>query len=262
MHFSLQKPLTIQVGISLSLANPNLWETVWFVDRKPHFLNFSQGDIDTLKAQIQQMTKKPVSFCWITAVLPHQLLRKTLIFSQTTTRDDIERQCLQHLEKLSPVPLEDLWFDYMKQSLEEGTIRIDLFAIVKSVGKQVVAQFQPLHIHVLDAVMNTLEAAFLYVLEKKNLSPDALYLYQQGSETFALCVKKEESLILHQKSSLRDIKQSFCDQFNFNPNNTYVFCHEKGEGFEKLGEVVEVDMPLIPLGCALWQGSREQVIGG
>lgn len=60
-------------------------------------------------------------FCWrLGAISPHLTWSKTLILPQTLNAQECEQQCRFILQKELPIPLDELWFDYLTTPLKQG----------------------------------------------------------------------------------------------------------------------------------------------
>ena len=89
-------------------------------------LNAQQKDI--FSQLLPHLPQKNSQCCFIGAISPHLTWSKTLILPQTLNAQECEQQCRFILQKELPIPLDELWFDYLTTPLKQG-FRLDITAI-------------------------------------------------------------------------------------------------------------------------------------
>lgn len=253
----LQKVAQIRVGISCAEKH---FECLWFNDQQqPHFYQLQKQSDQPLEQQIIQQIKKTlvqprkIKVQFVSAILPHQLWLKTLIFPHILNATECEQQCQYLLEKELPIPIEELWFDYTTSLFKQG-MRFDLFALKSEIGQQHLRQFYPLKISILDTAPHCLLKAVKY------LKPDfdqqnTLFIYQDDQFSIALRNSAQEWQLVSQ--SCMDINQLY-QQFTqrYGAEITQILVYKKQQLSPQLAQphqTLTSEFPLIALGCALWQ---------
>lgn len=251
----LYKPITIGLWKSSSE-----WQFVWFnQDKKVFSQQFVDLDLNHLLEAVSESVESYTDLdeChFVTAILPHHLWIKTLILPQSMTADEVEQQCRYLLQNEIPVPLEDIWFDFLLTKLPLG-VRIDIFVILKKVACDYVETLDPVKINILDSATNALQYAWNYLLEQNGFTPDTDYLllYQDEDQCIALMEQVQRTLVLEQKSfNLNQLHQDFCKKYDVQPKK--IFFYQKVLSDEQIPSdwiQISTTLPLIALGNALWK---------
>lgn len=247
----------ITVGLWKSKSE---WQFVWFdAEKHIHYKTFLKLDLALLTQSISQSLSYEVSLeqCnFVTSILPHQLWQKTLVLPLTMNADEVEQQCRYVLQNDIPVPLEDIWFDFLLTKLNQG-VRIDIFAILRKVACHYVEQLEPIPISILDSVTNSLQYGFNYLLTENSIPKelDALYLYQDEDQCIALMEQIHRTLIMERKEEgLVELYHNFCQQYDVKPKNIFVYQSIEGDDiFPTEWQRISTIFPLIALGNALWK---------
>lgn len=251
----MEKGKVLQIGLS---CNQDCLEAVFFEQPdQPVFISMpiteSHNFMETLLSKLINKPTRALKLLFICAVFPHQIWSKTLFLPQKLTAQEADNQCRFMLEKELPLSLSELWFDYCSIPLKQS-FRLDIFAIQKTVAQQYLQQFEPLKINVLDTITNSLQRAFEYQMKKVLQSTDLL-LYQDQQSCLAIQFQPHRTLVLQQsQTKLTALYHQFCRHNE--PAATHVYFYST----LPLQEVLPMDwlevqseLPLIPLGNALWQ---------
>ena len=109
---------------------------------------------------IASFATKNSQCCFIGAISPHLTWSKTLILPQTLNAQECEQQCRFILQKELPIPLDELWFDYLTTPLKQG-FRLDITAIRQESANAELAKYLPLKLTALDLLNHSVLRAFL-----------------------------------------------------------------------------------------------------
>ena len=119
--------------------------------------------------------RKTNQCCFIGAISPHLTWSKTLILPQTLNVQECEQQCRFILQKELPIPLDELWFDYLTTPLKQG-FRLDITAIRQESANAELAKYLPLKLTALDLLNHSILRAFYAILGQEPIN--TLFLYQ------------------------------------------------------------------------------------
>ena len=140
-------------------------------------LNTQQKDI--FSQLLPHLPQKNSQCCFVGAISPHLTWSKTLILPQTLNAQECEQQCRFILQKELPIPLDELWFDYLTMPLKQG-FRLDITAIRKESANAELAKYLPLKLTALDLLNHSILRAFyaksrltpyFYIKINKDVSP-------------------------------------------------------------------------------------------
>ncbi len=262
----IKKNTTIHVGIWLTQHH---FELVWFNQDKvennsPHFcrvdINAPNTINSTLFEQIsnQMEIQRPLEIKWVTAILPHQVWFKSLLLQHHLNESECDHQCRYTLENELPIPLDDLWFDYITQPLKQG-LRLDIFAVRKIVAQSLLIQFLPLNIKVLDTVVSCLYRAFCYTLQTTP-SNHSLLIYQDEQNTILFRQTQQEWQIISHPSqaNLIELYQLFAQRYQQKTDDIWLYSQAENIQFHAKYQRITSDIPLIALGASLWQKNWQQ----
>ena len=154
-------------------------------------LNGQQKDI--FSQLLPHLPQKTNQCCFIGAISPHLTWSKTLILPQTLNAQECEQQCRFILQKELPIPLDELWFDYLTTPLKQG-FRLDITAIRKESANAELAKYLPLR---------------LTGQEPTN----TLFLYQDQQGCLAVCERLQQRQVLQSQSDLSELYQQFIQRF-------------------------------------------------
>ncbi|WP_439256901.1 competence protein ComA [Lonepinella sp. BR2271] len=257
----IKKNSAIQVGI---WSTPRHFEFVWFTadnmaQKTPHFCRVESNAINEISTILfeqvsQQMEiQRPLSIQWVTAILPHKIWFKSLHLQEQLNQSECDQQCRYTLENELPIPLDELWFDYTTTQRKQG-LRLDIFAVRQSVAQSLLIHFLPLKIKVLDTVVGCLYRAFSYLL-KQTLSNQSLCLYQDQQCTILFRQTQQEWQILSQplRADLNALYAQFVQRYEQPIKEIFLYTDNEKVQFTEKYHAVNSDIPLIPLGAALWQ---------
>ena len=122
MGIAHRKQRKQQIGVSKQQDNLYF---VWldeFHKVQSIFLNGQQKDI--FSQLLPYLPQKTNQCCFIGAISPHLTWSKTLILPQTLNAQECEQQCRFILQKELPIPLDELWFDYLTTPLKQGCLAV------------------------------------------------------------------------------------------------------------------------------------------
>ncbi|MDH2926528.1 pilus assembly protein PilM [Lonepinella koalarum] len=262
----IKKNTTIQVGIWIT---KQYFELVWFAQDKmtentPHFCRVNIDTPNSIQATlVEHMSnhiniQRPLEIKWVTAMLPHKVWSKSIILPHHLNENECDHQCRYILENELPIALDELWFDYMTTPLKQG-LRLDIFAVRKAVGQTRLIQFLPLNIKTLDTAVHCLYRAFGYLFKTTPSSND-LFIYQDQQSTILFRQTPQEWQILSSpnQTNLTELYQQFVQRYEQNIDNILLYCETNNIQFHQPYQQVTSDIPLIPLGAALWQKDWQQ----
>ncbi len=266
---SIHKKPTLQIGVwkmpqIFGASEKMHWHFAWLdPSEQCHFYSSFNPSLAELQRAIcsSLKIKKTPKLKFITAILPHKLLHRTLIFPPTTQAREAEMQCMLALKNDLPVPLDDVWFDFIMADLPHNKgIRIDLFAIVKSLAREYRASFQPFKLDVLDCASNVLHYAFAYLLPKEERSPhlyNVLCLYQTQDFALAFLEQPMKCLILQKnQGDALSLYQEFCEKYDIKAEKVLFFGEKDSPALAQMPvhwQDVSQPFSLMALGCALWE---------
>lgn len=253
MNASLLTPKQItQVGIWRASHQPTCWQIVW-QDKKGIYQQKKINDLNEIqiKTMLGNSSSKHIRF--ITAILPHNILHRTIILPIGVSQLEIESQCRLTLAEHLPVPLEESWFDFTVIPLTDNqNIKVDIFAVIKDIAYRYLQEYAPINIHVLDSVSNALLAGFHHLVP--NIPPKTLLLYQDEDQSIAIFEQLTRTLVKQSRLSLKELYHEFCQHYAIKPKQVIYHRTFQAECLPKDWQATPLSIPLIPLGCALWKG--------
>ena len=202
------------------------------------------------------LPQKTNQCCFIGAISPHLTWSKTLILPQTLNAQECEQQCRFILQKELPIPLDELWFDYLTTPLKQG-FRLDITAIRQESAKVELAKYLPLKLTALDLLNHSILRAFYAILGQE--PTNALFLYQDQQGCLAVCERLQQRQVLQSQGDLSEFYQQFIQRFPETIEQIYVYQtpdmlnSHTIELQPKDWQRIETDLPFIALGNALWQ---------
>ncbi len=242
---------------------------VWFdSENMPQSLILENLDESVIREKIRQTfpSSKAFKLKFVTAILPHNIFLKSVILPHDLSPEEVEAQCIITLEEHLPLPLNEVWFDFIETPLPQNqqlkNRRIDIFAIVKEVAIKYVNTFEPLNIQVLDCVINALLRGFqyLYPVEEEE-KYNTLYLY--CDDDYVILLSNQPQNWLFQSKKRTDplaLITSFLQQHTFSAKHIIVYdCAKTPTHYPKDYHLTSNHYPLIALGCALWAGEETTV---
>ena len=217
-------------------------------------LNGQQKDI--FSHLLPHLPQKTSQCCFICAISPHLTWSKTLILPQTLNVQECEQQCRFILQKELPIPLDELWFDYLTMPLKQG-FRLDITAIRQESANAELAKYLPLKLTALDLLNHSILRAFYAILGQE--PTNALFLYQDQQGCLAVCERLQQRQVLQSQSDLSELYQQFIQRFPETIEQVYVYQtpdilnSRTIESLPQDWQRIETDLPFIALGNALWQ---------
>lgn len=262
-----RKNKQVPVGIWEVSQTPSQWCCVWLDDENmPQSLTFSQINetwiMNKIAESFPQYTTIQLKF--ITAILPHKIFLKTLILPHDISPKELKTQCIITLEENLPLPLNEIWFDFMDGELPEAHIhqhrRIDVFAVLKEVALQTVHTYLPINVHVLDCALNALVRGFQYFIPLSIEDRyDTVYVYRDLN--FIVIFTYQPQRWLYQVKTTFDPLEFidiFLQQHGLNPKRCIVYDSIQPHYSypDKYTQITPGFSPFA-LGCALWAGGIE-----
>ena len=217
-------------------------------------MNGQQKDI--FSQLLPHLPQKTNQCCFIGAISPHLTWSKTLILPQTLNVQECEQQCRFILQKELPIPLDELWFDYLTTPLKQG-FRLDITAIRQESANAELAKYLPLKLTALDLLNHSVLRSFYAILGQKPIN--TLFLYQDQQGCLAVCERLQQRQVLQSQSDLSELYQQFIQRFPETIEQIYVYQTPdilNSHTIELLSQDwlrIETDLPFIALGNALWQ---------
>ena len=217
-------------------------------------MNGQQKDI--FSQLLPHLPQKNSQCCFVGAISPHLTWSKTLILPQTLNAQECEQQCRFILQKELPIPLDELWFDYLTTPLKQG-FRLDITAIRQESAKAVLAKYLPLKLTALDLLNHSILRAFYAILGQEPIN--TLFLYQDQQGCLAVCERLQQRQVLQSQGDLSELYQQFIQRFPETIEQIYVYQtpdmlnSHTIELQPKDWQRIETDLPFIALGNALWQ---------
>lgn len=260
MQFSRKNHRTLQIGIHRKQGN---FDFVWLDElEQPQCYQASINDSDLknrflrhLKTQFQGKT---FSLQFVASISAHLTWSKVLMLPQILNAQECHQQCKFVIEKELPIPLEELWFDYISTPLKQG-FRLEITAIREASAQTYLQDFQPFKISVLDVVPHSILRAFQYLLNEQVRSENTLFLFQEDDYCLAICERAQQSQILQSHENLIALYEQFTERFE--GQFEQVFVYQIPSSYTLLPEHwhrIETDLPFIALGNALWQKDLHQ----
>ena len=254
MEIAHRKQRKQQIGVSKQQDNLYF---VWldaFHKVQSICLNGQQKDI--FSHLLPHLPQKTSQCCFICAISPHLTWSKTLILPQTLNVQECEQQCRFILQKELPIPLDELWFDYLTTPLKQG-FRLDITAIRQESAKAELAKYLPLKLTALDLLNHSILRAFYAILGQE--PTNTLFLYQDQQGCLAVCERLQQRQVLQSQSDLSELYQQFIQRFPETIEQVYVYQtpdilnSRTIESLPQDWQRIETDLPFIALGNALWQ---------
>ena len=217
-------------------------------------LTGQQGDI--FSQLLPHLPQKSSQYCFIGAISPHLTWSKTLILPQILNTQECEQQCRFILQKELPIPLDELWFDYLTTPLKQG-FRLDITAIRQQSAKAELVKYSPLKLTVLDLLNHSILRAFYVILGQEPIN--TLFLYQDQQGCLAVCERLQQRQVLQSQHDLSELYQQFIQRFPEKIEQVYVYQtpdilnSRTIESLPQNWQRIETDLPVIALGNALWQ---------
>ena len=260
MQFSRKNHRTLQIGIH---RKQGYFDFVWFDElEQPQcyqiFVNdkdFKNRFLQHLKIQFQGKTF-PLHF--VASISAHLTWSKVLMLPQILNAQECHQQCKFVIEKELPIPLDELWFDYISTPLKQG-FRLEITAIREASAKTYLQDFQPFRINVLDVVPHSILRAFQYLLNEQVRSENTLFLFQEDDYCLAICERSQQSQILQSHDNLTVLYEQFTERFEGQIERILVYQTLSSHmSLPENWQRVETDLPFIALGNALWQKDLHQ----
>ena len=260
MQFSRKNHRTLQIGIH---RKQGYFDFVWFDElEQPQcyqiFVNdkdFKNRFLQHLKIQFQGKTF-PLQF--VASISAHLTWSKVLMLPQLLNSQECHQQCKFVIEKELPIPLDELWFDYISTPLKQG-FRLEITAIREASAQTYLQNFQPFKINVLDVVPHTILRAFQYLLNEQVRSENTLFLFQEDDYCLAICERSQQSQILQSHENLTVLYEQFTERFEGKLEQVFVYQIPSGHtALLENWQRVETDLPFVALGNALWQKDLHQ----
>lgn len=254
MGIAYRKQRKKQIGVSKQQDNLYF---VWldeFNKVQSICLNGQQKDI--FSQLLPHLPQKTNQCCFIGAISPYLTWSKTLILPQTLNVQECEQQCRFILQKELPIPLDELWFDYLTTPLKQG-FRLDITAIRQESANAELAKYLPLKLTALDLLNHSILRAFYAILGQE--PTNALFLYQDQQGCLAVCERLQQRQVLQSQGDLSELYQQFIQRFPETIEQVYVYQTPDMlnshiiELQPKDWQRIETDFPFIALGNALWQ---------
>ena len=254
MEIAHRKQRKQQIGVSKQQDNLYF---VWldaFHKVQSICLNGQQKDI--FSQLLPHLPQKTNQCCFIGAISPHLTWSKTLILPQTLNVQECEQQCRFILQKELPIPLDELWFDYLTTPLKQG-FRLDITAIRQQSAKAELVKYSPLKLTVLDLLNHSILRAFYVILGQEPIN--TLFLYQDQQGCLAVCERLQQRQVLQSQHDLSELYQQFIQRFPEKIEQVYVYQtpdilnSRTIESLPQNWQRIETDLPVIALGNALWQ---------
>ena len=260
MQFSRKNHRTLQIGIH---RKQGYFDFVWFDElEQPQcyqiFVNdkdFKNRFLQHLKIQFQRKTF-PLHF--VASISAHLTWSKVLMLPQILNAQECHQQCKFVIEKELPIPLDELWFDYISTPLKQG-FRLEITAIREASAQTYLQDFQPFRINVLDVVPHTILRAFQYLLNEQVRSENTLFLFQEDDYCLAICERSQQSQILQSHENLTVLYEQFTERFEGKLEQVFVYqIPSSHTALLENWQRVETDLPFVALGNALWQKDLHQ----
>ena len=254
MEIAHRKQRKQQIGVSKQQDNLYF---VWLDEfHKVQSICLDRQQKDIFSELLPHLSQKTNQCCFIGAISPHLTWSKTLILPQTLNAQECEQQCRFILQKELPIPLDELWFDYLTMPLKQG-FRLDITAIRQQSAKAELVKYSPLKLTVLDLLNHSILRAFYVILGQEPIN--TLFLYQDQQGCLAVCERLQQRQVLQSQSDLSELYQQFIQRFPETIEQVYVYQtpdmlnSDTIELQSKDWQRIETDLPFIALGNALWK---------
>ncbi|AOF53028.1 pilus assembly protein PilM [Rodentibacter caecimuris] len=253
---SYKKRKIVQVGVYQQHSHVQF---VWLDNLKQvQFLSFLMSETN-IKAQLiarvmQDFPQNHLQLYLVGCVSPHLTWSKNLILPHALNAQECEQQCRFILQEELPIPLEELWFDYLTTDLKQG-FRLDIYAIRRQIACETQRISDELLLNVLDVAYHSMMRAFRFLLG--DVQKNSLYLYQDESHCFALTDTAHSQQFLQTSENLTALYSKFCQRFNVEIEYVYVYVYRttnvEQTDLPENWRQVKTDIPFIALGNALWR---------
>ena len=255
MQFSRKNHRTLQIGIH---RKQGYFDFVWFDElEQPQCYQIFVNDKDFKNRFLQhlkiQFQGKNFPLQFVASISAHLTWSKVLMLPQLLNSQECHQQCKFVIEKELPIPLDELWFDYISTPLKQG-FRLEITAIREASAQTYLQDFQPFKINVLDVVPHSILRAFQYLLNEQVRSENTLFLFQEDDYCLAICERTQQSQILQSHENLTVLYEQFTERFEGKLEQVFVYqIPSSHTGLLENWQRVETDLPFIALGNALWQ---------
>ena len=255
MQFSRKNHRTLQIGIH---RKQGYFDFVWFDElEQPQCYQIFVNDKDFKNRFLQhlkiQFQGKNFPLQFVASISAHLSWSKVLMLPQLLNSQECHQQCKFVIEKELPIPLDELWFDYISTPLKQG-FRLEITAIREASAQTYLQDFQPFRINVLDVVPHSILRAFQYLLNEQVRSENTLFLFQEDDYCLAICERTQQSQILQSHENLTVLYEQFTERFEGKLEQVFVYqIPSSHTGLLENWQRVETDLPFIALGNALWQ---------
>ncbi|MDU3901214.1 competence protein ComA [Haemophilus sp. SZY H8] len=255
MQFSRKNHRTLQIGIH---RKQGYFDFVWFDElEQPQCYQIFVNDKDFKNRFLQhlkiQFQGKNFPLQFVASISAHLTWSKVLMLPQLLNSQECHQQCKFVIEKELPIPLDELWFDYISTPLKQG-FRLEITAIREASAQTYLQDFQPFRINVLDVVPHSILRAFQYLLNEQVRSENTLFLFQEDDYCLAICERTQQSQILQSHENLTVLYEQFTERFEGKLEQVFVYqIPSSHTGLLENWQRVETDLPFIALGNALWQ---------
>ena len=160
------------------------------------------------------------------------------------------------MQKELPIPLDELWFDYLTTPLKQG-FRLDITAIRQESANAELAKYLPLKLTALDLLNHSILRAFYAILGQEPIN--TLFLYQDQQGCLAVCERLQQRQVLQSQGDLSELYQQFIQRFSETIEQVYVYQTPDMLNSHTIElqpqdwQRIQTDLPFIALGNALWQ---------
>ncbi len=254
MSMLYKRRKTLQIGVH---RQKDQFQFVWLNDAQQVqflFLSAEEHHIETaLMARLaKDFPQNNVRLRLVGSISPHFTWSKTLLLPHLLNVQECEQQCHFVLQKELPIPLEELWFDYISTPLKQG-FRLDIHAVRRQVVSETQKDYGKLSLNVLDITHLAILRAFRFILGKD--CDKSLYLYQDENDCFAMMEWAHQRQLLQTSENLTALYEQFCRRFEPEIEHIYVYQTESIERTDlaENWQRVKTQIPFIALGNALWQ---------
>ncbi|MDG6896077.1 competence protein ComA [Volucribacter amazonae] len=249
-----------RIPLNVGIWQDQSLELLWFDQQQtPHVEILPLTAIASVQQQVKQQSKSS-RIQWVTAILPQHTWSKRLILPHLLSPQECEQQCHYTLQQELPLANEQIWFDYCYQTLpvEQNlhASQLDIVAINSLSAQQYIQQFLPIKINVLDHLSAVLLRAFYYLCPELQHNNEVLWLYQDQQMAIAIQDKPQQCQLLQKTSeNLTALIQQY--QQSYAANIKHYVLYRSANFSSHLAKqydwhLVDNQLPLIPLGCALW----------
>ena len=254
MGIANRKQQKLQIGVSKQQDNLYF---VWLDElHKVQSICLNTQQKDIFSQLLPHLPQKNSQCCFVGAISPHLTWSKTLILPQTLNAQECEQQCRFILQKELPIPLDELWFDYLTTPLKQG-FRLDITAIRQESANAELEKYLPLKLTALDLLNHSILRAFYAILGQEPVN--TLFLYQDQQGCLAVCERLQQRQVLQSQGDLSELYQQFIQRFPETIEQVYVYQTPDMLNLHTIElqpqdwQRIETDLPFIALGNALWQ---------